>query len=120
MVTPGFSIRMRQDSADPTSAIAAATEDGSQGRDAIADCNVGTPDPTKSTRSVSTSRGERDITHAAISSWSDASARITAGGEFSSSASASAMDCRTIGDGSSSCMISAPSAAARSSYERSE
>jgi hypothetical protein len=45
---------------------------------------------------------------------------MTAGGAFSLNANARASSPRTSGEGSSSSMMSAPSAAARSSGERSE
>ena len=57
----------RQDSAVPTSAIAAATARGSAARLAIADCTAGVPVATASTRSASTNSGESSSTGAAMS-----------------------------------------------------
>jgi hypothetical protein len=75
---------------------------------------------TISTRSASSSRGERSSTIPAISTWSLASATITAGGASAEAPSASASARRTSGEGSSSDMTIAPSAAMRSSDDRSE
>jgi hypothetical protein len=55
-----------------------------------------------------------------MSGWSLINACITAAGACALDASASASAWRTSGEGSSSSMIIAPSAAARSSAERSE
>ena len=60
------------------------------------------------------------IDGAAICGWSAASAMTMAGGALGLAASASASARRTSGDGSSSSISMAPSAAPRSSAERSE
>ena len=115
-----FCSNAKQDSSVPTSAIAAATERGSAARLAIAVCTAGVPVATASTRSASTNSGESASTGAAMSGWSAASASTMAGGALGLAASASASARRTSGEGSSSSISIAPSAAPRSSGERSE
>ena len=98
----GFSTKARQETADPTSAIAADTARGSGARLAMASCTCAHPVATRSTRSASSRSGERSSTGTAISGWSPASACTIAGGAFWLDAKTSARARRTSGEGSSS------------------
>jgi hypothetical protein len=73
-----------------------------------------------STRSASIRSGECSRIGTATDGWSSDSAWTIAAGACAERANTSAMAWRTNGEGSSSCIRSAPSAAARSSSQRSE
>ena len=105
---------------EPTSAIAAQTEAGRLMRRAMAHCISPLPVATMSTRSASIRSGECSSTGSATEGWSSDSACTMAAGASALRANTSAIAWRTSGDGSSSSISSAPSAAARSSSERSE
>ncbi len=115
-----FSISSSAAAAEPTSAIAAQTEAGRLMRRAIAHCISPLPVATMSTRSASIRSGECSSTGSAIDAWSSDSACTMAAGASALRANTSAMAWRTNGEVSSSCIRSAPSAAARSSSDKSE
>ena len=76
------------------------------------------PVATMSTRSASIRSGECSRTGSATEGWSSDSACTIAAGASALRAKTSAMAWRTSGDGSSSSISSAPSAAARSSSDK--
>jgi hypothetical protein len=86
----------------------------------MAHCISLLPVATMSTRSASINSGENSRMGSATEGWSSESACTIAAGASWLRENTSAMACRTSGEASSSSISSAPSAAARSSSERSE